>query len=48
MYEGYQKTNKIYHWISIGYWKNPEGIENIRRVSEMYQGYGNVPRVSEN
>ena len=39
MYEGYRKIKKTKRWVSIGYRKYSEGIENIKRVSEMYEGY---------
>ena len=40
MYEGYRKIKKTKHWVPIGYRKYPEGIENVRRVSEILRGYG--------
>ena len=39
MYKGYRKIKETKLWVSIGYWKYPEGIENIRRVSEILGGY---------
>ena len=39
MYKGYQKIKKTKQWVSIGYRIQPEGMENIRRVSERLEGY---------